>query len=184
MTEIIEIPLGNNLIAWVDEEDACLARMGWHAKSAGKNRAPTYYAVHQWTVGKTRGEYFLHNLVWERANDAPVPKGFLVDHINRDKLDNRRENLRLATRKDNEANKRKRRGKTTSKYKGVTKMNTGKRKKKWRSTITVDKKQVALGSYMTEVEAARAYDERAIVEFGEFAWLNFPQEHKHEQHDD
>lgn len=184
MSEPLEIPLGNHLVAWVDEEDADLARMGWTAKSAGKKGTPSYYAINTWRIGEERGEYYLHNLVWEKANNAPLPRGFLVDHINRDKLDCRKGNLRLATRKDNEANKRKRRGNTSSKYKGVSKMGGSGRKSPWRATITLDKVQTPLGCYTTEEEAARAYDERAIVEFGEFAWINFPEEHKHEQQDD
>jgi hypothetical protein len=178
------VPLGDGLISWVSPVDVPLGRMGWRAKKSGRGKWVHYYATHSYKIGDTRGEYNLHTLVWERANDTLLPKGFLVDHINQDKLDNRRENLRLASRSDNEANKRKRRtqagGKTTSSYKGVTRMNDRPRNKPWRSTITFDKKQRALGTYADEIEAARAYDRAALEQFGEFAHINFPEEHEEE----
>ena len=183
--DYVVVPLTDGLIAWVTPKDEPLARMGWRAKKSGRGKWVHYYASHGYTIGDVRGEYMLHTLVWERANETVLPAGFLVDHINQDKLDNRRENLRLATRSDNEANKKKRRtqagGKTSSKYKGVTKMKTpeGKnpRTKPWRSTLTFDMKQRALGCYATEEEAARAYDKAAFEMFGEFSYLNFPEEH-------
>lgn len=183
--DYVVIPLTDGLFAWVSPEDECLGRMGFRAKKSGKAQWVHYYAIHTWRIGAERGEYYLHNLVWERANETLIPPGFLIDHINQDKLDNRRENLRLASRSDNEANKKKRRtqsgGKTTSSYKGVTKMKPQKgktlRKNPWRATITIDHKQKALGCYATEIEAAQAYDKAALERFGEFAYINFPDEH-------
>ena len=175
-TPHIEIPLGQNLVTWISPEDAELASMGWNLKKAGKGVFVYYYAIHTWTIGGVRGEYYLHNLVWEKAHEAPLPEGFLVDHINGDKLDNRRHNLRLATRKDNEANKRKRRtqagGSTTSKYKGVSLMKDKPRTKPWRCLITADGKRMPLGVFATEEAAAEAYNEAAKEVFGEFALLN------------
>jgi len=174
---IIEVELGSSgLVAWIDEIDRDLLINNWSAKSAGSPDFPHYYAYRSWQVGNTRGDYYLHNEVWEKMSGHPVPKGFLVDHINGDKLDNRRENLRLATKADNEANKRKRRtqggsGSPTSRYKGVTRIKDG-RKKRWRATITYQKKQIKLGTYYTEREAAEAYNEAAKEYYKEFALLN------------
>jgi len=172
---IIEISLGDDMIAWIDEVDRPLTATPWKLKQAGKKDRPTYYAYRQWRAGTARGEYYLHNEVWERMMGFALPKGFLVDHINGDKLDNRRSNLRLATRMDNEANKRKRRtqagGAPSSPYKGVSKVKDG-RKKCWRGTVTVEKRQIALGSFYTEREAAEAYNAAAKEKFGEFAHLN------------
>ncbi len=178
------IELEGGLIAWVSPQDEGLGRMGWRAKKSGKGKWHHYYAVHSYRIAGERGEYYLHNLVWEKMNATILPKGFLVDHINQDKLDNRRENLRLASRSDNEANKRKRRtqsgGKTTSQYKGVTKMSDGLRSKPWRATITFEHKQTALGTFEHEIDAARAYDKAALEIYGEFSFINFPEEHKND----
>lgn len=94
-------------------------------------------------------------------------KGLDVDHINHDKLDNRRENLRIATRKQNSYNQSLRSNKT-SKYKGVSK-----RDGVWVANICVDYKQKRLGRFTDEVEAALAYDKKAKELFGEYARLNF-----------
>jgi len=110
-------------------------------------------------------------MVWERMMDTDLPKGFLVDHINNDKLNNCRYNLRLATRSHNEANKKKRRSNTSSRYKGVTKIKDG-RKKCWRCTITFEDEQRYLGTFYTEVDAAKAYNDAARELYQEFALIN------------
>jgi hypothetical protein len=174
---IIEIELGaSGLVAWISEADKELLAHNWTAKKAGSLDLPHYYAYREWRVNNVRGEYYLHNQVLERMLGIDeVPKGFLADHINRDKLDNRRENLRMATRSDNEANKRKRRTQgskaPSSHWKGVTKINDG-RRKCWRSMITVEKKQINLGTFYEEKEAAKAYNVAAEEHYGEFALLN------------
>lgn len=182
----VVIQLGDGLITWISPIDSDLANLPWHAKEAGREGLKYYYAEYQeGNSRKYRVRYSLHTMVWERMMEAPLPPGFLVDHINGDKLDNRRSNLRLATRSDNEANKRKRRShkkkdgsiQTYSKYKGVTKIQDG-RKKCWRAIISTNTnnagktKQVNLGTFYTEREAAEAYNKAALEMFGEFALLN------------
>lgn len=101
-----------------------------------------------------------------------APEGMQVDHINNDPLDNRRENLRLATASQNQANRRKR-TETTSKYKGVS---WHKKARKWRATIGAGNgKQEHLGFYEDPKAAARAYDVRARELWGAFASLNLPE---------
>lgn len=169
--EPIVIPLGNNLIAWISPEDEELCMLSWQARSGGPKKT-YYYAVNRVHVGKNqKTETFLHNMVWERMMGEPVPAGYLVDHINRDKLDNRRINLRLATRTQNEANKAKRVSKSSSRYKGVH-FSKGTLKKPWRVTITKEKKTKNLGYFATEEEAAQAYNDAAVEMFGAFAYLN------------
>jgi len=174
--EPVEIELDKSgLFAWVSEEDRELLKFNWKAKQSGTKKFPHYYAFRKEYIGGHGIEYYLHTEVWERMMGARLPKDFLVDHINGDKLDDRRSNLRLATRTDNEANKPKRRtqsgGAPSSQYKGVSFVPGG-REKCWRVTLTYEHKQIRLGAYTTEKEAAEVYNEAAVHYFGEFAYLN------------
>jgi hypothetical protein len=101
-----------------------------------------------------------------------VPKGMVVDHINNDGMDNRRANLRAATRAQNMRNRKKHAKPGASKYKGVR---YRKDTCKWSARIGVDSKSIYLGSFENEIEAAKAYDEAAKKHHAEFACLNFPQ---------
>jgi|ERR1041385_281068 hypothetical protein len=92
-----------------------------------------------------------------------------IDHIDRNFLNCRKNNLRLATNSQNNANKNKISLSTSSKYKGVT---WDKAIKKWRAQIMVNKKQNHLGSYSSEKAAAKAYNKAALKYFKEFARLN------------
>ncbi len=102
---------------------------------------------------------------------ANAPKGLFVDHINHNGLDNRKSNLRLCTKKQNNRNLRPY-GKT-SRYKGV---HWDKGSNKFRAKITYNGKSIHLGRFVNEDDAAKAYDKKARELFGEFAYLNFPQE--------
>lgn len=97
-----------------------------------------------------------------------APRGMEVDHINHDPLDNRRCNLRIVTRQQNVVNGR---GvpNSSSRYKGVTK-----RGEKWSAGIKINGKNIRLGCFMREEDAARAYDVAAVKAWGEFAYQNFP----------
>jgi hypothetical protein len=77
---------------------------------------------------------------------------FDVDHINRDTLDNRKQNLRICTHQENSCNLTKREN-TTSKYRGV---NYQKRRNNWRARITYKGKEYHLGEFNTEEEAFKA----------------------------
>jgi len=90
-----------------------------------------------------------------------------VDHINGDKLDNTRENLRICTNQENSMNQHNIFG--ISKYKGVS---WHKRDNKWTSRITVNYKSIYLGYFKSEEEAAKAYNEAAIKYHGAYAKLN------------
>jgi hypothetical protein len=98
-----------------------------------------------------------------------APENMIVDHINGDKLDNRKENLRLCTQNENTKNARKR-ASATSKYKGVSFPKT---RNKWQVQIQLNKKKMHVGYYTDEIEAAKAYDKKAAELFGEYAVLNF-----------
>ncbi len=99
-----------------------------------------------------------------------APRGLDIDHINRNKMDCRRANLRVATRKQNLRNSGPKGG---NKYKGVSSApRLANHKKKWTAKIRVDSKTVHLGYFVDEDSAARAYNEAAKQFHGEFAWLN------------
>ncbi len=114
--------------------------------------------------------------VWKRENTyihrliMKSPKGLVVDHINHNTLDNRKDNLRACTQSQNCMNKVSNRGK--SKYKGVTYSNDRKRIRRWRAIINQNGKNISLGRYKTPEEAALAYNTKAKEIFGEFAYLN------------
>lgn len=99
--------------------------------------------------------------------DYPV-----VDHINRDKLDNRKCNLRSVTQGQNCMN-RSMRSDNISGYKGVY---WYKRDQKWQAQIMINGRSKSLGRFVDILDAARSYDKAAIEHFGDFAVLNFPLE--------
>lgn len=103
---------------------------------------------------------YLHRII------VRAQPGEKVDHRNGDGLDNRRTNLRVCTQAQNNANTRRRRS-SKSGFKGVHWYQPG---KCWRAQC----RHKHVGYYPTAEEAARAYDDRAVSEFGEFALLNFP----------
>lgn len=98
-----------------------------------------------------------------------TPDGFDTDHINGNKLDNRKENLRICTHEENTQNKNLSRD-NISGYKGVNKR---KKNGKWRARIIYKGKEISLGEYFFIEDAAKAYDIAAIEYFREFAKLNF-----------
>lgn len=110
---------------------------------------------------------YMHRLI------AGTPKGLETDHRNGDGLDNRRANLRIATPSQNSANmgKPKRPGGDphTSRHKGVT---WDRSRGKWQAKITVDGHCRSLGRYADELDAARAYNDAALLAWGDFARLN------------
>jgi hypothetical protein len=98
-------------------------------------------------------------------------KGVLVDHRNRDSLDNRRENLRFATHSQNGCNSRIDKSKATSQFRGVV---FRKKSGRWAANIRRRGEKTWLGSFKDEIAAAKAYDAAAREYHGEFARLNFP----------
>ncbi len=98
------------------------------------------------------------------------PAAKFVDHINNNGLDNRKENIRPATRAQNSYNRKKYANNSRSKYKGVS---FKKKNGKWTAQIGLNNKMLFLGYFKNEVDAARAYDRAARKYYGRFANLNF-----------
>jgi len=100
------------------------------------------------------------------------PENLLVDHINHNKLDNRRQNLRICTKRQNSLNGKKRRGNYTSKYRGVSWSSSN---KMWLARVGIYSKFYS-SFHKTEIGAAKKYDELARKYYKEFACPNFPTE--------
>ena len=142
-------------------------RLKGYAWSASKKVGKCFYARRHTVGGKEKQKLiYLHKEIIE------VPDGMVIDHINHDGMDNRSENLRPATRSQNMYHRRKRSDAKTSKYKGVS---WKKDRREWLARIGFQKKEIHLGYYRDEIEAARAYDDAAKKYHGEFACLNFPE---------
>lgn len=150
-----QLELTKGKYATIDTSDfEFLSKWSWCYSAQG-------YAV-AFDNGKT---IYMHRLLMQPT------RGMQVDHINTNKIDNRRENLRLVTASQNARNCSKSKN-NKSGYKGVYKHHEG--KKPWKAQILADGKAVSIGYYETPEEAAKAYDEAAVKYFGEYARLNFP----------
>lgn len=154
-----QIKLSNaNLVAIVDDEDyefiVCYG--SWNLCKG--------YARTTKQTNKIRKTVRMHKLVLERMG-VLLENNKVCDHINKNKLDNRRCNLRIATIGQNAANAN--RPKNLCGYKGVSKNYN-----KWIARISINAKVKYLGRFNTPQEAALKYNEVAIELFGQFAQLN------------
>lgn len=162
MTKVITIPLAPDKVVLIDEADAPLV-VRWKL-SITKSRAKPKGKLHLYvkcTNYETGEIESLHNLL------LPPKPPLLVDHVNGNGLDCRRENLRYATKTQNAYNRAPNRNKALSLPKGVIACGNG-----WRARITVNERTIHLGIYETINEAAMAYDLAALTHFGEFARFN------------
>ncbi len=148
----------------------------------GKDGYPVTYMSVDKKIKFGKG-YKIHRFL-----EQDVPQGMVVDHINRNKLDNRRENLRICTMAENSYNKTKVKNtveknddsvsdnldkkpkKIKSKYKGVRKDN----KNEWSASITKDGKKYEMKHLPDEITAAKMYDVMSEELFGEFCAKNNP----------
>lgn len=156
------VPLTQGMVARVSPNDVALvSKYNW---IAARTKGGLIYA--QTTIPAAAGHRTIlkmHRLI------LGAPPGSEVDHENGDGLDNRRENIRLASRGQNCQNRRPRA--CLSSFKGV--WAAGRR---WRAEIKAGENRRYLGVYATAEEAARVYDRAARALFGDFAHTNFPEE--------
>lgn len=156
-----EIKLTKDLVALIDEED--YERVSAYKWTAWESSPGRFYAARK---DSFFGTVYLHRFIMGNLLTKKQ-----IDHINGNKLDNRKENLRFVTASQNQANSNPSyRGK--SKYKGVT-WHT--QNCNWFARIRVNYKEIYLGVFESEGDAAVAYDIAAARYFGSFAKLNFPE---------
>lgn len=138
------ILLSKGQSAIVDDEDfESLSKRKWCALTSGKS----FYAV------RHHGEKF----VYMHREIMATPKGMDTDHINGDKLDNRRSNLRAVLHAQNTRGYHNRKVKS-SKFRGVQ---WQKNASKWMARVKFNTKGIYLGLFTSEIDAARAYDRKA-----------------------
>lgn len=148
----------------VDDEDFLfLSKHRWYITSRGYAQADFSKEFRPSEVKKLK--ITMHRLVMK------AKKGQYIDHINRSKLDNRKENLRFVTASQNSINIAKSR-KTKSGFKGVFYYPWNCKSRPWQVGIGVNRKYKYIGSYATVEEAAEAYNNAALKYHGEYAFLN------------
>ena len=164
------IPLTKGKIAIVSEADHdFLNQFHWHFSKRG------------YACARINNKLVLmHRLILQRKLGRDITPKEQCDHINHDRIDNTRENLRLVSNQQNCFNTGKANRKCSSKYKGVC-LSIQRYKRKdgsiteyptWIAYIKKDKKRFHIGCFKTEKEAAEAYNAKAVILFGEYANLN------------
>ena len=151
-----EISLTKGAVAIVDDEDyEELNSHKWYLNSEG-------YAIRDsWGKGK-KTAIRMHRQI------ANTPKDMDTDHINNNRLDNRKSNLRICTRAQNIRNSSLRADNACG-YKGVS---LHKFSGLYHARINVEKKVISLGYFKNPKEAAIAYNKAALEYFGEFSNIN------------
>lgn len=151
-----EIKLTNDRgVALVDDED-------YEMLSQYKWRLNDRYIITNIKINNKWTNKSIHRLIMNE------PKEMYVDHIDHNSLNNQKFNLRIVTNSQNQMNRKKFKI-SSSNFKGVC---WYKRDKKWRAYITINKKNYYLGAFKDEVNAAIAYNNKAMELHGKYANLN------------
>lgn len=152
-----EIKLTQGKVTLVDDEDfEWLNQWRWHASRGWL----TFYVKRK----EKDKSIYMHRLILN------APKDKAVDHADRNGLNNQRENLRICSDTQNQANRRTQ-SNSKSGYKGVFLRKEG-GKRRWRAIIYMSGRRFYIGYFKSAEEAAVAYNQAATKIFGEFAHLN------------
>lgn len=152
------IQVGQHVIEFDDADAPLVLARKWSIIQSKGN----IYARAKLTPGRRGKKIKLHQLL--------MPGAGLVDHKDGNGLNNRRDNLRPATKLQNTWNRRKI-AKATSRFKGVTRVKN--RRHSFEASVTASGKRVKLGRFFDEIAAALACDITAVALHGEFARPNF-----------
>jgi hypothetical protein len=160
----VSIPLTRGFAALVDSADyEAIAAFKWQAEV---KHGKVYARRNEWIGDGKFRSHFMHRAI------AGAAAGQVVDHINGDGLDNRRANIRVCDRFGNARNSAKKKISRHT-YKGVKAVGA-----RFGARIYTLGRYYWLGTFPTEIEAARVYDDAARRLHGAFARLNFPNEDK------
>lgn len=159
----MKIKVGKNYICEIDDEDfEKVKNINWRVIKSSNSDKP--YAYHP--------DYgMMHRFIMD------TPANLQCDHKNLDTLNNKKENLRNCTISQNLMNRPKYIGKS-SQFKGVSWYPN---QKKWRARINLEGRTILLGYFESELDAAKAYNEKAFELYGEFAVMNYVQSHLQHQ---
>lgn len=158
---VLRVPLTQGKEAFISEEsEPLIAGRNWYASLWGH----VWYASSKILIEGKSMHMLMHrhifSLSWGDKRD--------VDHIDYDGLNNTLGNIRVVTRRQNATRKR---PIGNNAFKGIS---FDKRRRKWIAYISPGGPRRVLGAFMDPVEAALAYDAAAKMEYGDFAYLNFP----------
>lgn len=159
---VFEIPLSQGYWTWVDEIDADLTQWSWYAHFSHER----VYARRSIRLNGKTYHIWMHKVIYCRAQNLLIPPE-VIDHIDNNPLNNRRDNLRQATPTQNKWNSG-----TLQRFKekGILKgAHYHKRDRCWTSSICVNGKFIHLGTFETMEQAHEAYCEAAKRYFGEFS---------------
>jgi hypothetical protein len=158
----VAIPLSGGIVTWVDAGDFSLAAAHYWSPQR-RTKSATTYAIRARRIRTGSGHLVkaLHRLILD------PPPSIEVDHRDRDGLNNRRQNLRVATSRQNVINREMPLGALG--YRGVYR-----HRNRFIARITDQQGRRLLSSHKSAEEAAMAYDEAALRFHGDFALLNFP----------